>query len=203
MPARLRTTSGLLVQLCLTAAWWSLVECFLSPTSERTYGHVSSRALCLDFDRELLQHLTPFNFTLHSRRPLGELKACPAVFGFLWRPCSAALDIAPDAKACATLLDQDYILHVHSHTHMKNGSTCHGSAAAGGLHAGSRVFIPTHRHCMCRVQRWPVSCAGCMTGRVCWQNASWLRAGQTLETCAALNASWPSCSLVRSAAAAP
>ena len=65
----------LLIRISVVAACcWQPACCFLSPTSERTYGHVPSRALCLDFDRELLQHLAPHNFTLHRRSPLGELK---------------------------------------------------------------------------------------------------------------------------------
>ena len=68
-------TWALLVQLALTSACWTLASCFLAPTAQRTHGHVASRALCLDFDRELLQHLAPFNFTTHTRSPLAELKA--------------------------------------------------------------------------------------------------------------------------------
>ena len=74
MPQPLSATWALLLQLSVAAACWRAAGCFLSPTSQRTHGGVPSRALCLDFDRELLQHLAPFNFTLHTRRPLAQLR---------------------------------------------------------------------------------------------------------------------------------
>ena len=55
--------------LCLNCA-----RAFLSPTSGRAHGQVPAKALCLDYDRELLQFLSAYNFTQHTRSPLPELR---------------------------------------------------------------------------------------------------------------------------------
>ena len=60
--------------LVLSAAFFGVVSGFLSPTAHRGYGNVPARALCLDYDKELLQFLSAYNFTQHTRSPLPELR---------------------------------------------------------------------------------------------------------------------------------
>ena len=62
--------------LVVVAACLSTVGGFLSPTAERVYGNIPAKALCLDYDRELLQFLSSYNFTQHTRSPLPELRVC-------------------------------------------------------------------------------------------------------------------------------